>query len=416
MSAYDPLPGVDADIRLLRYGSLAEALVADSHRVLFWTSTFAHWRKRARFAEDTLIEIRPNFTAQFLHAPGYARSLSLARIRHNRELAKAFTRRAAAVFPLPDLIVAEIPCLELAEAAARFAQERGIQFVCDIQDIWPDVYLTWLPPWIHGLGRLLLSSEYARLRRILAATQSVTAVSEAYLAWTTPWLRRPRGLLDQVYPLGYALPSTTVRIQAKAGRTSFLARHKIENDQLVVTFLGQLATSYDVETIVDAAYLLENNPNLPAYRLVIAGNGSKEGALCRRAARLRTLTFTGWLEPADAVCLLESSHIALAAYAATAAQSLPYKPFEYMAFGLPIINSLPGELAQIIDRHNLGLNYRAGSAISLAKAISCLLVDQKRRSACAEHARSLYTEAYSSAVIYSRMSRFLAAMAAEEPL
>jgi glycosyltransferase involved in cell wall biosynthesis len=382
-------------------------LVADGHRVVFWTSTFAHWRKQHRFTANTTREIGPNFTAEFLHACAYLRNVSLARVRHNFQLARAFARRAEQITGRPDVILAEIPCLELAEAAADFAAQQKIAFICDIQDIWPDVYLTWLPRWCHATARHLLFFEYARLRRILRPARSVTAVSEAYLRWTQPWLNRPLGEHDHVYPLGYALPPEAIRHKAAARRAAFLAQHGLDAGQLLVSFLGQFATSYDVETIVEAAHLLGKIPGLPPYQLVLAGNGDKEPALRRRADGLRTVTFTGWLEHTDTVCLLESSHVALAAYARNAAQSLPYKPFEYMAFGLPIINSLPGELAGIITGQQLGLNYEAESPESLARAIATLLTEADQRAACAQRARLLYNETYSADAIYRRMSGHL---------
>ncbi len=414
VSAYDPVPCIDTDIRVLRYGSIALSLVANGHQVFFWTSTFAHWRKRARFSENRTQVAGPGLTAEFLHAPGYSGNVSLARIRHNRRLAAAFARRALQAVTLPDIILAEIPCLELAEAAAEFARARGIPFICDVQDIWPDVYLTWLPRRWHGLGRWLLQTEYARLRRILAPAQSVTAVSQAYLDWCRPWMNRDLSVNDGVYPLGYAPPTADVLEAARKRRAAFLEKHGLGGGQLLVTFLGQLATSYDVETIVAAACLLERK-SLPPYRLVLAGNGSKESALRARARELPSVVLTGWLEHGDTLCLLESSHVALAAYAPNAAQSLPYKPFEYMAFGLPIINSLPGELTDIVTRHHLGLNYEAGSATSLADAIAQLLADADQRTACARRSRALYSDTYSAETIYRRMADFIGGFASIHP-
>jgi glycosyltransferase involved in cell wall biosynthesis len=407
VSAYDPLPIIDADIRLLRYGSIARALEADGHQVVFWTSTFAHWRKKSRFTQDTTYEVSPNFIAKFLHANSYSSNVSLARIRHNVQLARAFNRQASQAPDRPDIVLAEIPCLELAEAAANFASRHCIPFICDIQDIWPDVYLTCLPRSLHTLGRWVLASEYARLRRVLSCALGVTAVSEAYLRWSQTWLNRQLGENDQIFPLGYALPPEAIRLKAGRRRRSFLDQHRLGFDKLLVTFLGQFATSYDVETIVEAARILEKNAALPPYQVVLAGTGDKEPALRRRAVGLSTVTFTGWLEHTDTICLLESSDLALAAYARNAAQSLPFKPFEYMAFGLPIINSLPGELAEIITRQGLGLNYEAESAASLATAISRLLLDAELRASCAQQAQLLYAKSYSSDAIYGQMSHYL---------
>jgi glycosyltransferase involved in cell wall biosynthesis len=414
VSAYDPVPGFDTDIRVIRYGSLTESLLAAGHQVIFWTSTFAHWRKRARFTENTQRRVGPNLTAEFLHAPAYSRNVSLARIRHNRRLARAFTKRSAQL-PVPDLVVAEIPCLELAEAAAQFARPRGVPFVCDIQDIWPDVYLTAIPRWLHAPARLLLQGEYRRLRRILAAATSVTAVSRSYLEWTRPWLHRPLGATDAAFPLGYARPPAEILAAARERMPAFRQRLQLGDDEIRVVFLGQFATSYDVDTVVEAALLLEQDPALPRFRVLLAGNGAKEERLRRKAAGSRAVVFTGWLEHAETICLLQSAHLALAAYAPNAAQSLPYKPFEYMAFGLPIINSLPGELAELVATQGLGLNYDAGVPSSLAASIRSLLVDPEKRAACARHAARLYESTYSSSAIYGQMARFVTTLVRTDP-
>ena len=47
--AYEPLPKVHGNVRLLRYGMLANNLSAQGHRVTWWTSNFDHVRKRHRF-------------------------------------------------------------------------------------------------------------------------------------------------------------------------------------------------------------------------------------------------------------------------------------------------------------------------------------------------------------------------------
>jgi hypothetical protein len=86
-----------------------------------------------------------------------------------------------------------------------------------------------------------------------------------------------------------------------------------------------------------------------------------------------------------------------------------------MAFGLPIINSLPGELAKIVSTHRLGLNYTAGSAESLAAAVKKFLVDAEERKACANRARLLYNESYNADTIYAGMAQYLSRNALTVP-
>lgn len=410
VSAYDPVPVVDSESRLLRYGLLAEAFEAAGHNVVFWTSTFAHWIKRQRFEHDTVRQLRSTMSAEFLFAPGYRRNVSLARVRHNRCLARGFARRAEAHAFGPDLIVAEIPCLELAEAAVRFARKANVPFVCDIQDIWPDVYLTWLPRSLWRGARVLLASEYSRLRRILSGAAAVTAVSEAYRRWTIPSLGRALSDEDQVFPLGYALPQNDVLDKASSDLEAF--RHRFGLMGLVVTFIGQFGTSYDLETVVEAAKLLAARRGLPPLSIVLAGDGDKRKALGRQAARLRSVVFTGWLSFTEALALLMSTDIALAAYQPNAAQSLSYKPFEYMAFGLPIVNSLPGELAETVEHAQIGLNYQAGSPRSLADAIERLISNAHLRTSCSRRAKCLFEDKYRADKIYPHMAQHLLTFAA----
>ncbi len=410
VSAYDPVPGLDTDIRILRYGSLALALMQQGHNVMFWTSSFAHWRKSHRADGNTHRSIQSGFAVEYLQGRRYETNVSFARILHNRDLARAFKSRALLRQDRPDVIVAEIPCLELAAAAAEFAKSARTPLVCDIQDIWPDVYLSWLPRWSHPIARLFLRADYAKLRYILEHSASVTAVSRAYLEWTRPYLSRPFTNRDAVFPLGYPAPSPSTLGEAKSNAPGFRAKLGIGPSDVVITFLGQFATSYDVETIVSAARLLENQRDLPPFKIVLAGDGDKARALRRAAEGLRTVIFTGWLNAQDAVALLQTSHVALAAYARLAAQSLPYKPFEYMAFSLPIINSLPGELRELVITTEIGANYEAGSAESLASALIPFIRDSELRTAAGRRSHQLHQTKYDANSVYSKMAGFVTSL------
>lgn len=407
MSAHDPVPGLDNDIRILRYGSLAEALLANGHEVVFWTSTFAHWRKKARYEKDTTVEVSQNLTAEFVFAPPYISNVSIGRVLHNRGLARGFRRKVDSITAKPDLIIAEIPCLELAEAASLYARSNGIPFVCDIQDIWPEVYLTLLPNFLRGVGRRLIWPEFNRLRRILRGASGVTAVSQSYLNWSQRWMDRDIGKNDSVFPLGYERPNEKVCAEARVLQEAFFERLEISHDCMLVTFLGQLATSYDIETIVDAARILQENDKLPDHKIILAGDGDKYYAIRRRAVGLSNIVFTGWLRHTETICLLGASYIGLAAYSDRAAQSLPYKPFEYMAFGLPVVNSLSGELEKIIEERKVGINYRTSSPQSLSSAIARLLTDRSLRDTMSSNARVVFEESFTSKAIYSKMAKYL---------
>ncbi|MEO7798853.1 MAG: glycosyltransferase family 4 protein [Opitutaceae bacterium] len=397
--AYDPLPRIDSTTRLLRYGTLAQQLAGAGHSVVFWTSTFDHWRKQQRFNSDHAEVIDSKFRIELLHSPGYRRNISWARVRHNRTLARRFMERAAS-FEKPDIIFAGIPCLELTEAAANYAKFHRVPFNVDIQDIWPEVYVSVLPRALRFVGRAALHSEFARTRRILRGAQAITAVSQEYLAWARK-LRDAPGPNDGVFHLGYPLPDESVLASARARAPEFLARFAIPADRILATFLGQFAASYDIDTLIDAARKLDGSPS--NVHFVLAGNGDKFARAQRRARGIRSLTLTGWLERNDTITLLQQSHIGLAAYSRRAPQSLPYKPFEYMAHGLPIVCSLRGELKALITDHAVGRYYVAGDANSLAEAIQRLAGDANCRGKAGLQARALFNRQFDASAITERL-------------
>jgi len=406
--AFDPIPGVDNTTRMLRYGTLAERALKAGHQVTFWTSTFDHFSKKQRAETDEIRRLESGLVIQFLRGETYESNISLARIRHNRTIASRFLKLAPDHQP-PDIVFAGIPCLELTESAAVYCAEKKIPLIADIQDIWPEVYLAVLPSALRPIGRLVLNREFARARRIFLAARAITAVSKRYLEWAVHVRGTPASRADEVYYLGYRLPSREMLDAAEQNTNSFESKHRLPNDRPRATFLGQFASSYDVETIAHAARLLKAAKT--NVHLILAGKGDKFSRVSKVAEGLDNITLTGWLEYRDSLTLLQRSDFGLAAYSRRATQSLPYKPFEYMAYGLPIISSLDGELKEILQANGLGITYRAGDPRSLADAITQMAGSTESGQSPRRKAYEIFMRDYDGEVIADRMIKYLEGVA-----
>ena len=64
---------------------------------------------------------------------------------------------------------------------------------------------------------------------------------------------------------------------------------------------------------------------------------------------LHNVTFTGLLGYGQFVNLLKESDICLSAYVPEAGDMFPNKLFDYLAAGLPIVNSAKGEIERLIS-------------------------------------------------------------------
>jgi glycosyltransferase involved in cell wall biosynthesis len=64
--------------------------------------------------------------------------------------------------------------------------------------------------------------------------------------------------------------------------------------------------------------------------------------------------------------------IALSTYTKESTVSMPIKAFDYLAAGLPMLNSLGMDLGDMIEDHNLGINYKSGNAVDLFNKLEYL--------------------------------------------
>jgi glycosyltransferase involved in cell wall biosynthesis len=132
-------------------------------------------------------------------------------------------------------------------------------------------------------------------------------------------------------------------------------------------------------------------------RVALAGFGPLEAECRQLAAENPLVHFFGRVSYADALALQAFSAGVLILYDPTSEMNqvaAPYKLYEAMMLGKPIIGSdgtPPGELAQ---RENIGLSIPYGSSSELARAMRYLLDHQNEAGRMGRRARRLYLERY----------------------
>jgi len=397
----DFLPRIDGDNRLYRAGMLAKALVEAGHDVLWWSSTFNHQLRKQRFNVSTTIEIEKNYRLRLLYGLGYGRSISFGRWRHNRAVAKEFAREIAAkpIDELPDLIYACLPTLEMSEQAVLFGLRHGIPVVVDIRDRWPDIYLSLLPRILHPIARMILKTEFARAHRIFSQATAITGVSAKNLEWGLELAGRKASIKDKWFPLGFSVDSNDKSGMSKKNPKGIMIKYDIESDSFVVTFVGTFSAAFNLKTVIDVARNLSDTGE-KRIKFVIVGDGVQTSSLRKLSNGLNNVVLTGWLDKSSIDEILKVSSLGLASYSSGGLITLPNKPFEYMAVGLPILSSLEGELKTIIERENIGLQYKASDLLDLKDKIMWFLSHPEDTKAMGQRAKALFEEKYNADVVY----------------
>ncbi len=402
----DFLPKLDAGNRLYRCGMLANALTEAGHEILWWSSTFNHQLRRQRYQVSTTIEIGNNFIIRMLHGPGYGRSISPNRFFHNHVVASQFKRETAKLrsAQFPDLIYACLPTLEVCEKAVVFGVKHKIPVIVDVRDRWPSIFVDPFPKLLHPMIKLFLSTEFSRAKRIAKLATALTAVSPTNLVWALALADRQTSDNDKWFPLGY--PANSVADYSQWERDEIRRKFRLKKNRLTITFVGTLSLTCNFKTVITAATELSRTLD-DQVQFIFVGSGAQASFLYKKSLELQNVYVTGWCEKADVDAILSVSDIALNPYTSKAPQTLPNKPFEYMAAGLPILSSLQGEFEEILQSESIGLQFNADDPNDLKDKILWCLRNRDELKLMGRRAKDLLRREYDAEKVYRNFANHL---------
>ena len=129
-------------------------------------------------------------------------------------------------------------------------------------------------------------------------------------------------------------------------------------------------------------------------RLLLVGDGPRRADVAHfiETHPSANLRYLGKLDHKDLIQLYRVCDIGLCPYGPESNVAMPDKAYDYMAAGLPMVNSLRGELAAVLHRADAGLSYEAGNALSLSNALRHLAAEEPERLRMARHSLSLAAE------------------------
>ncbi|RYG29927.1 MAG: glycosyltransferase WbuB [Burkholderiales bacterium] len=138
-------------------------------------------------------------------------------------------------------------------------------------------------------------------------------------------------------------------------------------------YIGTHGMAHGLNTLINAAAILQNSPRGDRVRLLLLGDGAQRRALQERAIAmaLHNIVFVDSV-PKDEVVrywsLLDTSiiHLKKSDLFKTV---IPSKMFECMGMRIPILHGVEGESAEIIQRYEVGLTFEPENAFSLIERL-----------------------------------------------
>lgn len=171
----------------------------------------------------------------------------------------------------------------------------------------------------------------------------------------------------------------------------------VPEGKLVVLYSGNFGASHDIDSILEAARQLQEEPDI-FFLLIGGGEKYPEAASYAERYGLNNLRVLPWQPEERVPYTLPLGDIALVALdEGMEDYMVPSKTFSYLAAGSAIvaITNEPSELTEILDQAPVGLRVPPRQPDKLASAIRTLAADKPRLAAMRVQARQLAEQRYS---------------------
>lgn len=259
----------------------------------------------------------------------------------------------------PDVVYVYTPPMTAVLPALTLHFLRGVPFVPDIQDLWPDT--------LSATGMLTNKTAISLIGRFvrfaLHRAAGVIVLSP--------------GFRDRLLARGVSAPIHVIPNWAPPEITSVAAEitNAPRDGPFTVLFAGNMGTAQGLDTVLDAARLLADDA--VAVRFVFVGGGVD-------VDRLRALADaqgTGQVEfhrprhPAQMGDLFEQADALLVHLVDDPLFhiTIPSKTQAYLAIGKPVLMGVKGDAARLVEEAAAGLHFEPQSAPSLAEAVKAMI-------------------------------------------
>jgi glycosyltransferase involved in cell wall biosynthesis len=288
-----------------------------------------------------------------------------------------------------DTVVVSSPTFFSVGSAWLLARLRRARLVVEVRDLWPAIFVELGVLTNRRVIRLLERLELAAY----AAADQVVVVSDGFRADLIG-----RGVpADKVHTIRNGVSLSRFRPGPHSPtREETRARFGARPGDCLVLYAGTHGISHALPAVADAAVRLTGQP----VHLAFVGGGSDKPRLERRVAELGlgNVTLAPAVPPDEVPRLLEAADICLVPLRDVPlfATFIPSKMFEYLAAAKPVIGSVTGEAAQILNE--------AGAVVvppedgkALAAAIVELAADPARRTTMGRQGRAYVTRFFDRA-------------------
>jgi len=284
-----------------------------------------------------------------------------------------------------DAVLATSPPLFVGLSGYCVARLKRAKFVFDVRDLWPESAIA-----LGELHSKVLKKLSVRLEQFLY--RKADRITVAVPGFREKIAQNP-AIQDKIWPITNVVDQGKFTLCPDRDR---YRQHHGWQDKFVVLFSGNHGLAQGLTTIMEAANLLKDHPNI---LFLFVGEGVEKPHLknIKNDLVLKQVLFVDeqprermpvYISMSD-VCLVPLKNLSLFDNA------LPSKMLEYMSCARPIIGTLRGEAKILLEQAGAGMVVNPEDAHQLADAIMKLQNQPQLRRTLGESGRQYVSRNYS---------------------
>lgn len=268
----------------------------------------------------------------------------------------------------PDVAIGTSPQLLVALAGWWLARWKGVPFVFEVRDLWPE-----------SLAAVGASGEGSMLHRTLGAVAGFLYRRSDHIVVVTPAFK------DHLIQ-HWNVPAGKISIIENGVETDLFCPCDPEKapgseDRFVICYIGTMGMAHGLETLIAAAQHLQQT--LPKAMFLLIGEGAEKERIERLAGArgLTNIRFLGQQSRERIPAYIAGSDVCLVMLKKTELFKtvIPTKLLEYMSCAKPVIVAVDGQSRQVVEEAGAGIFVEPEDSSALVKAIQRLESDPAGR-------------------------------------
>ena len=367
---YATLPTLNGHIRPYNF---ARHLVNSGLKTTIFASSYQHFSDTDVINDRSLYVINDELEVPFVFVKTpSSKAGSASRVKNMLAYyfnLLAVSRKYAAEFGKPDVILASSPQPFAMAAGIKIAKRYGVPCICEIRDLWPEAIFNATRITENSLiGKILTAGEHWIYRH--ADSLIFTKEGDTDYLKEHKWAQVQGGDIDlsKCHYINNGVELSTYYNQQKNNTVNDT---DLLDNTFHVIYTGAIRKINDIGNIVDAASLLQEHQDI---RFLIYGDGDQADTTQRRIdeENLTNIKMKGFVEKKYLPYILSHSSVNILNYSQSEYNwtrgNSSNKLFEYMASGKPVISTVKMGYS-IIKKYDCGIELEEHTPQALAAAI-----------------------------------------------